>query len=195
MTSGFDIRTLHLKLQPADIVIINGQTLLSKAIKRFTKSIGESRTIASHVGIGAPDGDLIEALWTVKKHKIEEQYEESINRILVYRNTEITKDDRIFVAEKALEYVGRYYGPQKILAHAIDHILFDIYLFRKLCVMDNYPICSWVVAYAYDDIGYRFGVEPKKATPDDIYDHIVYFSDWKKVLDIRGYALQTVKSI
>lgn len=43
---------------------------------------------------------------------------------------------------------------------------------NRSSVVTSTPICSWVVAYAYAKIGYRFGVSPRVATPDDIDDWI-----------------------
>lgn len=39
--------------------------------------------------------------------------------------------------------------------------------------MDQYPICSWVVAWCYNKIGINFGVEKEVCQPDDIGDDIL----------------------
>jgi len=69
------------------------------------------------------------------------------------------------------------------LAHGVDHLLLNNrYVARRLAFLDNYPICSWLVAYAYDGIGYQFGVPPWACTPDDIDDWIkAYPSEWTQV--------------
>ena len=39
--------------------------------------------------------------------------------------------------------------------------------------MDKYPICSWVVAYAFEKVGASyFDIKPNAAAPDDIWDYI-----------------------
>ena len=77
------------------------------------------------------------------------------------------------VAAKAGGYVGRSYGWLKIVAHGLDRLIGGRYLFRRLAMVDNYPICSWVVAYAFDDIGKDFGLPPNTADPDHIWDYCV----------------------
>jgi hypothetical protein len=48
--------------------------------------------------------------------------------------------------------------------------------------MDKYPICSWLVAYAYDAIGWDFGVPPWVAQPDCIWDYCMAHPErWRVV--------------
>ena len=65
-----NIKTIHL--EPADIFLTRGNSLLSKAIRFFSTSIGESRAKVNHVGLVATKGSVydcmvIEALSKVKK--------------------------------------------------------------------------------------------------------------------------------
>ena len=39
--------------------------------------------------------------------------------------------------------------------------------------MDNYPICSWVVAHAFKKVEKHFGVAAGAANPDDIWDFVI----------------------
>ena len=78
----------------------------------------------------------------------------------------------IVVAE-AREQVGKTYGFLKILGHFLDWLLLGAYIFRRLTQNGDYPICSWLVAHAFDKAGKTFGVHPGAATPDDIWDFVV----------------------
>ncbi len=160
---------------PADLVFFRGSGFLPKAIRIFTRAIGESRSEVNHVGIIAPDGDLIESLHTTIKRPFN-----PFEAFAVYRLEGITDDQRLAIAQTAMSYIGRRYGYAKILAHLGDWILGDRFVFRRLCRMDRYPICSWVAAWSYFKvIGYEFGTPPEAASPDSMWDHIAIrrFSD------------------
>ncbi len=43
--------------------------------------------------------------------------------------------------------------------------------------MDDYPICSWLVAHAFACAGKDFGCEAGAATPDDIWDFVTTNAD------------------
>ena len=47
-----------------------------------------------------------------------------------------------------------------------------MYVFRRMANMDNYPICSWLVAHSRAKVNKTFGVEPEAATPQDIRDFV-----------------------
>lgn len=153
---------------PADLVFFRGSEFISCAVRIFTRSWGESRSEVNHVGIIAPDGELIESLHTtIKRPFISDE------AFAVFRLEGITDDQRLAIAQTAMSYVGRRYGYAKILAHLGDWILGDRFVFRRLCRMDRYPICSWVAAWSYFKvIGYEFGTAPKAASPDSMWDNI-----------------------
>ena len=77
------------------------------------------------------------------------------------------------IVEKAEAYVGRRYGWPAIVAHFLDWLFQGAYFFRRIIGGDKYPICSWVVAHAYKEVGLHFGVEARAASPDDIWDFAV----------------------
>ena len=67
----------------------------------------------------------------------------------------------------------------------MDWGLKGAYVFRRLTHDDNYPICSWVVAYAYDAAGRRFGVDPGAADPDDIWDYVTsHPEEYRQIRDL-----------
>lgn len=66
---------MNVKIEPADIFLTRGSSLLSGAIRFFTRTIGEKRTKVNHVGLVISEGSLqdcvvIEALST-EMEKIE----------------------------------------------------------------------------------------------------------------------------
>ena len=169
---------MAINLQPADIFLTRGRGLLSRAIRLFTRVIGESRTRVNHVGVMVTGGDLrsaiaVEALTEVKRHKLWDRYgPPGRSEVAIYRATNLSEDEIRIITGAAESYVGRKYGYLKILAHLADWLLQGAYVFRRLARMDRYPICSWLVAHAFAKAGKHFGVSPGAASPDDIWDFI-----------------------
>jgi cell wall-associated NlpC family hydrolase len=182
------------KYQPGDIFFTQSQTWLGRAIRFFSRSGGESRTMVNHVGIivrpgwslrtsgslvlTAEDIDrvelyssiAVEALQSVQKHSIQDEYAAKNNKIAVFRAKHLSAEEKDQIVRKAESYVGRKYGYLKIATHLADWFLGGRFIFRRLTQSDNYPICSWLVAHAYKDCNIHFGVEAGAATPDDMWD-------------------------
>jgi len=151
---------------------------VSRAIRLFTRVVGESRTKVNHVGVIVTEGDLrtaiaVEALTKVKRHKLWKRYgPPSSSEVAIYRATNLSEDEIETITKAAESYVGRRYGYLKLLAHLADWFLQGAYVFRRLARMDKYPICSWLVAHSFAKAGKHFGVPPGAASPDDIWDFI-----------------------
>ena len=171
-----NIKTIHL--EPADIFLTRGNSLLSKAIRFFSTSIGESRAKVNHVGLVATKGSVydcmvIEALSKVKKHTMWKQYGPfKKDLVAVYRPLNLTQDETELILKTANKQVGRKYGYLKIVAHLLDWFLLGAYVFRRLTNDERYPICSWLVAHSFAKAGKYFGVKPGAAEPDDIWDFV-----------------------
>jgi hypothetical protein len=182
--------TIDAVLHPGDVFFTRGTSLLSKAIRFFTRGIGEKRTLVNHVGIVVEPGQLseaivVEALVRVRRHRLWERY--SLRRrteVAVYRplNLEATEIQKIIA--KAESYVGRKYGWEMIIAHFLDWLFLGVYLFRRLVGSDDYPICSWVVAHAFAAADKTFGKPAGAASPDDIWDFVDRNHD--KFAQVRG---------
>lgn len=163
-------------LLPGDIILTAGQGFISRGIRRFSQRIGESRTKANHVGVvveagRGPHAVVVEALHTVKMHKLGDQYGGTGTLVSVWRPKRADLLVRQAIVSCAVRYVGRRYGYLKILLHWLDWLLLGAYVFRRLGRMDRYPICSWLVAQAYyEATGWTFGCSPGEAQPDDIWD-------------------------
>ena len=168
-------------LQPGDIVFTRGTGILSRLIRFFSTTGGESRTMVNHVAVvthgGTAGGALIvEALTTVQYNRLW-RYATPKNEIAIFRARNLSIQEANLVARTAMTYVGRTYGYLKIVTHFLDYFLGGRYVFRHLTVSDRYPICSWVVAHAYDAVGKRFGVSDNAASPDDMWDYCVTHPD------------------
>jgi len=181
---------MSILLEPGDIFLTRGCGLLSKAIRYFTRSIGEKRTKVNHVGLVVKKGDfkaaiVVEALCKVIRHKLWSQYgPPKKDCVAVYRATNLTVEEVKDIVAEAEKQVGKKYGFPMIAAHFMDWLLgrmigwlfgwqfSDVYLFRRVIPGNKYPICSWVVADAFAEADKDFGVEIGMATPDDIWDFI-----------------------
>ena len=163
---------------PCDIVMTAGSGFLSRAIRVFTRQIGESPTKVNHVGIVVTksrhlgDAVIVEALWKVRRHPLEMRYGSGESDVAIYRPLNLTDQEKDIIVAAASSYEGRSYGILKIFLHLLDSLLLGIYLFRRLGCMDDYPICSWLVAYSFAKAEKDFGVDPGAATPDDIWDFV-----------------------
>lgn len=163
-------------LEKGDIVLTAGNGWVSRAIRRFSKRIGESRTRVNHVGIVVETGmgggaTIVEALHRVRRHTINKQYFGTGTAVAVFRPRNLNRTQRAAIVRVAEGYVGRKYGYLKIALHWLDWALQGAYVFRRLGQMDRYPICSYLVAQAYlKGAGKTFDCAPGKAQPDDIWD-------------------------
>lgn len=178
------------RLEPGDIFLTRGNGFISRAIRFFTRHIGESRTKVNHVGLVVQGGTLgeaviVEAVRTVRRVKLIDAYGGERDEVAVFRPTRMSAAQLQHVVASASGYVGRSYGYGKIVLHALDWVLQGAYVFRRLGRMDDYPICSWLVAHAYGSAGVYFGVDPGAATPDDIWDYVTKRSaEFQRVRDL-----------
>jgi hypothetical protein len=174
---------MSVVLEPGDVFLTHGKGFISRAIRFFTRGIGEKRTKVNHVGLIVQSGDLqnaivVEALTRVKRHRLWSQYgPPKKDSVAVYRASNLTQDEVDKIVAEAESQVGKQYGYLKIVAHFMDWLLLGAYLFRRIVPDGKYPICSWLVAHSFSKAGKHFGVNPGAATPDDIWDFIEYNPD------------------
>jgi hypothetical protein len=169
---------MSVGLERGDVFLTCGNSFISRAIRFFTRGIGEKRTKVNHVGLVVEAGELetavvVEALSHVTRHRLFEQYgPPGTDLVAVYRATNLTAEEINIIVATAERQVGKKYGWPMIVAHFLDWLLLGAYVFRRLVPGDRYPICSWLVAHSFSKAGKHFGVEPGEATPDDIWDYI-----------------------
>jgi hypothetical protein len=176
-------------LEAGDIVLTRGSGFLSRAIRVFSRSFGERRTEVNHVGIITRGGplwlaELTEALWRVRTHLLWKRYgKKEQHRVAVVRARNVSRGVRQQIARYAQEtYQGKLYGVIKIALHAADRLIGGKFLFRRLAVAKRFPICSFLVADAYQEFGFDFGVRTREAQPDDIWDYVVNRPDKYEVI-------------
>ena len=169
---------MSVVLKPGDIFLTRGRGFISRAIRFFTRGIGEKRTKVNHVGLVVEGEDLqnavvVEALRRVKRHTLWSQYgPPKKDAVAIYRALNLTQEEVDKIVATAERQVGKKYGYLKILVHFLDWLLLGAYVFRRLVPDNKYPICSWVVAHSFAKAGKNFDVEPGAATPDDIWDFV-----------------------
>ena len=167
-----------LLLAAGDIGFTCGDSKVSKAIRWFTRSKGEPKTLVNHVFIVLKGGTLdesviIEAVSTVKRGLLVKRYgPPKKDRVAIVRVRGLAMKDLATVCETAEGYEGRRYGHVKIAAHVLDRLLGGRYVFRRIAGMADYPICSWLVAHSFEKAGISFGVPTDAADPDDIWDWV-----------------------
>jgi len=170
---------MNILLEAGDIFLTRGFGVLSWLIRFFTRSVGEKRTKVNHVGIVVQKGDIkttiiVEAQSKVVRHKLWTRYgPPGKDCVAIYRATNLTAEQVKDIVAEAEKQVGKKYGYCMIVAHLLDWLFLGAYLFRRLIPGNKYPICSWVVADAFAEVGKDFGVEVGMATPDDIWDFII----------------------
>jgi len=165
-------------LQPGDVFLTRGTSVLSKLIRICTRNIGEKRSKVNHVGIVVEAGSIqdavvVEALSKVKMHTLWKQYAPpKKDHVAVYRAKNVSPEEMEIIVATAKRQVDKTYGYCKIVAHLLDWLLTGAYVFRRLTSDSRYPICSWLVAHAYAEADKYFGVSPGAANPDDIWDFV-----------------------
>lgn len=164
-------------LQPADLVFFSGSSLIARGIQWATRGKREAKTYANHVAGLVRPGLALEARAKVQTTSVSD----FVPPFEIWRNLAISDSDRQEVANAALRYHGRSYGILKVGAHLLDGLLSKLvggspYLARRLCRLDDYPICSWVWAYAYAHVlgeaGWFKAQPPNAVSPDDMHDHV-----------------------
>lgn len=158
-----------------DVLLVAGDSKLSKLIEKFERSPDQPPAIVSHGAVLSGPDSVIEALTKVVERGFREAY--IGKRVAVFRPVHLGPEKCALVVMKARTYVGRTYGYVKIVAHLGDWLVSkmvgrNVFFFRRLARMDNYPICTWVVGFAYDEVHERFGVPPEVVQPDDIWNYV-----------------------
>ena len=175
-------------VQAGDVGFTRGTGLFQQAIRYATRGPGEEPTWTNHslmfttagaVGPAEPhrQARAIEALARVEenpwyaRHRHETGY-----TIMVYRPTFLSPESMARLVETARAHIGERYGWWKLGAHLLDRIFFeDKKTVSNLLRIDDRPICSYLVARAYEIAGHphAFGpIEARAQDPDEMMDHV-----------------------
>lgn len=190
---------MAVKVEIGDILGYSGGGFLGKTIKWFEKGYHETPSVLSHCGLFVNDGSIknvnvIEAIFPtgVLYRRFWTHYADDLHKCYLIKPMNLTTQERLALSKIAFQYVGHPYGTLKIIPHAIDGLLAkilhkrDITLFRNLCKVDTFPICSYLVAKAYSTFDLDFGIKGSMATPDDIWDFAINNPDKYKIYELKG---------
>lgn len=179
-----------IRLEPGDLVLTRGTGIISRLIRWFSQSWGESKTMVNHVGVISQGGPIwyavvAEARWSYLVHRLFPAYADTNQAVAIYRARNVKPTTRSRIATRAASFEGTRYGWTKIVLHAADKLLNGAYFFRRLAFLPNRPICSYAAACAYADYGFSFGVKPYRAQPDDIWDYVVNSDNYTCVRPLK----------
>lgn len=185
-----------MRLLSADVVLTRSGTWLGRVIRFAERRPGDPVrynhvgvvTLPGYVGqhaegfgdVDRTESEMTEALWHVRTGPVWDFYGPPAgpkrSEIAVYRPITLDESERAWVAWAAKKLTGRRYGWWKLLTHLGDSAIsavtpgVDVRLFRRLNFVDSRPICSYLVAKAFEFVGKDFGVKAGSASPDDIED-------------------------
>jgi hypothetical protein len=175
------------KYLPCDIFLTRSDHFLSKLIRKCTRSLFEPPSLVNHVGmVVLREGGkcmVIEARFNGVVHRPFDKYVDGKTRVVVYRPTNWTKEDKGAILAEMYKDVGEKYGYGKVVTAFLDWGLsrvfsrlslrkrnLNVFLFRRISRNSSRPICSYLIAKNLSKRGFHFGVRPLCATPDDIDD-------------------------
>ena len=166
----------EITINPCDIFLIRDDNIIGKLIRFFQRTVDKLDVSVSHTGLfvgeqcDITESICIETKRVVKVVKFFPEYHNKNELVAIYRPINLTSLETSLIIRKAQSFVGYKYGYIKILTHFLDYFLNGKVFFRKLCKNDNSPICSWVVARAFEAVCLNFDVEYYAANPKNIYD-------------------------
>lgn len=172
-------------VEPGDVICEKGDSGISRLIRFFTRHRGEPRTYSNHSAVVGTKDNVVEALTKVTSSDLAEW--PFPHEFEIWRKVGLGKLARHTIAAEAESFEGQIYGALKIVPHAVDGLLGkffgrEVYLFRPLIGIKRFPICSWLVSWSYWTVSkYEFGVEPHRADPDHIHDHVSKSPLWRQV--------------
>jgi hypothetical protein len=185
-----------------DIILFAGQgDLYAKASRWLMRGHFERPTYAIHTAQFLDRGRVLEmdfvgrirtasdVLNNKKRYKLDMWRRRGLE---VWRCPTLTDHQRRALTRCALTYTNVRFGTAKCMAHILDDLLGkvvhkDIFFLRRIDPADRHPVCSGITAAVYDKaLGYRFGVEPQCADPDQIHDWVTaHPHEWTCVLELR----------
>ena len=200
--------------EPGDVILTRGRSWISRAIRLMTRERSEPPTVVNHAGMVVKAAatwascEVVEALGAgVTRRKLGDGYNLQRDRVQVWRYCGPSEGLAFAAAKLAERRVGQRYGYVKLLLHAGDWLVTRgrFKLFRRLGRVDRWPICSYLVAVAFEeartfqdlenpewlngDTKDDFPPSPPMwpgfnsyaMTPDDLHDVVTGSPDWTLV--------------
>jgi hypothetical protein len=168
-----------MRLQPFDIVCVQGNTRVSRAIRWATgDKFGPAEV--SHVAFIVEGGDLYSAVAQealIERRSIVRrplgEYAGTGERVGIYRPVNLDGRDIIAMSAKANETAGRAYGYRNVFLQLVDALLTKalhrpVFAARRF-TSDATQECSHNVSAVFQAAGKDFGVDHGFATPESIF--------------------------
>ena len=169
-----------MEFQSGDIIAIRGSGWLPDNICKATHSE------VSHVGlvIGTSPTIVIEALWRVKTNPIAVTINNA-EKVWCIRYPNLTDKNRVDLVQAALKFSADDYGGFDLVLQLADAAFKTKWFTENIgkTFLNHFPICSFLVAAAYRQIGITFSSTDWSVTPSDIMN----FALLNKFLVQRSY--------
>jgi hypothetical protein len=153
-------------MRPGDIVAVAGRGWLARGIIRATGGP------PSHVGLliaTQPLPIVLEALTRVTVRPLAVSCQGAARAWLLHDRTLRATERRVIVAD-ALTFAADGYGYGALLLQALDACTHTTWWTDRWARgLDTKPICSYLVAHAYERVGRYFGQADRSTTPADIF--------------------------
>ena len=162
-------------IEQGDILCVHGQGWLSEGILKAEYGDHVPLIAASHVGIFIAGQDtrspiVIEALNRVRTNVLSQSISDAVHAYALHDRS-LDAGQRLRILTKACTYSADDYGYIDLLAQWCDARNGSTWWTNKLGgYLGRHPICSYVVASAYEEIGLNFGITSASCKPSDILD-------------------------
>jgi hypothetical protein len=180
----------HLYAHAGDVFFTRSRTALGAAIRYATTGPREPMSWANHTGgvvrpgvivpgtepfrRGMAWGYTVEALWHVERAAWFERHGSENTSIEVWRHSRLTGNQTDRIVRYLEDHIGQRYGWWKLLFHLADRVAFaGDHRISRFLRLDKRPICSYLVARAFEVAGVEdaFGPTPAVAQdPDTMHD-------------------------
>ena len=171
-------------VQIGDILAIRGTSFFARAILKATGNT------VSHLGMiiaAAPGPDLvIEALWRVQTRPLPISIADA-EKAYILSDHSLNPAQRNQLVSNACEFSADGYGWWDIGLQGADAIFHTTFFTDRFAwKLNRHPICSYLVARAYQQLGLTFGrTKVQSITPADVYNFAVQYPEIYSVTQIK----------
>lgn len=176
-------------ISAGDIICVRGAGWLSDGIAKAEYPKGEpTGQSATHVGLfiaGDPWPIVIEALNRVKTNPLYVTISQALHAYALHDES-LDDRERAAIVAKACTFSADDYGYLDLLAQRLDATFSTTWWTDRMGgLLSHFPICSYVVGAAYQEVGLNFGVDTASVRPSDILSFALYHSEIYTVTRIK----------